>query len=153
MTIMSIQRANCAFFPFSIRNSAPAIAHLIAKTGVDHLVVGREASMQNLANDALRILKDLGQKQPELSVMPTFEDYFVHITDAEIEDIKAQIPLRRHTPDETAAYFHSSGKFQSVTMSFTHSDLFIRNYGVSQAYKVELPQIQPSCSHSLVWRT
>ncbi|KAH9841045.1 uncharacterized protein C8Q71DRAFT_742955, partial [Rhodofomes roseus] len=53
---MSIMRANHVAFPISPRNSPLAVARLINKAGVSHVLVGREQAMQDLVNEALAIL-------------------------------------------------------------------------------------------------
>ncbi|PBK97000.1 acetyl-CoA synthetase-like protein [Armillaria gallica] len=78
VTMMSLLRANYVFFPISPRNSPVAVAHLLHKVGVQHVLVGRDASMQDLANEALGILKSQypSDTSPEQSPIPAFEDYF-----------------------------------------------------------------------------
>ncbi|KAK0216122.1 hypothetical protein IW262DRAFT_1449678 [Armillaria fumosa] len=109
ITMMSILRANYVFFPISPRNSAPAVAHLLHKVGVQHVLVGRDASMQALARDALEILRSqhLSAELPKTSVAPAFEDLFLpewqKNTNAE------DLPLKSVDPDATIMYLHSSG--------------------------------------------
>ncbi|KLO13762.1 acetyl-CoA synthetase-like protein [Schizopora paradoxa] len=70
--IVGIMRAGFIVFPISTRNSASAIAHLLTKTTVSHLLVGRENALQTLASDSLNLLSD----RPITSTMPTFEDVY-----------------------------------------------------------------------------
>ncbi|KAK0483762.1 hypothetical protein IW261DRAFT_1332931 [Armillaria novae-zelandiae] len=110
VTMMSLLRANYVFFPISPRNSPVAVAHLLHKVGVQHILVGRDASVQDLANSALEILKSqyLSDALPEQFPIPSFEDYFQsqweRNTDAELD-----LPLLPVDPDSPALYLHSSG--------------------------------------------
>ncbi|PBK69900.1 hypothetical protein ARMSODRAFT_974971 [Armillaria solidipes] len=78
-TVMGLQRANYVVFPISPRNSAPAVAHLLHEVGVEHVLVGRDASMQVLSRDALDILGSQypSSDLPQLSPIPVFEDLFL----------------------------------------------------------------------------
>ncbi|KAJ7697661.1 hypothetical protein B0H17DRAFT_1130265 [Mycena rosella] len=77
--LMSCFRANYIVFPISPRNSPSAIAHLINKVGVNHLLIGHEASMQDLAHDSLDILtsKYPLMTTPDVSYVLLFEDLFL----------------------------------------------------------------------------
>ncbi|KAK0461852.1 uncharacterized protein EV420DRAFT_1665230 [Desarmillaria tabescens] len=81
-TMMSLLRANFIFFPISPRNSALAVAHLLHKVGVQHVLVGRDVSMQDLARASLNILKSQysysSDDLPDLSPVPVFEELFLH---------------------------------------------------------------------------
>ncbi|KAH7906260.1 hypothetical protein BJ138DRAFT_1016524, partial [Hygrophoropsis aurantiaca] len=79
VTTMSIMRTNYIVFPISPRNSAAAVAHLINKVGVRHILVGREQAMLDLSKNSLDILRTQypSQAVPELSTMPLFEDLFL----------------------------------------------------------------------------
>ncbi|KAJ7199358.1 hypothetical protein GGX14DRAFT_572740 [Mycena pura] len=50
-------RAGCPVFPLSTRNSAAAISHLIAESGVNYLLVSHDAHMQDIARKANVILQ------------------------------------------------------------------------------------------------
>ncbi|KAK0210917.1 hypothetical protein DFS33DRAFT_1371246 [Desarmillaria ectypa] len=78
VTMIRLLHANYVFFPISPRNSPVAVAHLLHKIGLQYVLVGRDASMQDLANEALEILKSQYSSDalPELSPIPVFEDYF-----------------------------------------------------------------------------
>ncbi|SJL11225.1 uncharacterized protein ARMOST_14628 [Armillaria ostoyae] len=108
-TMMSISRANYVFFPISPRNSAPAVAHLLHNVGVQHILVGRDASMQALARDALEILRSryLPAELPKTSVAPAFEDLF--LPEWQKNTSAEDLPLRDVDPDATIMYLHSSG--------------------------------------------
>ncbi|KAG7447913.1 acetyl-CoA synthetase-like protein [Guyanagaster necrorhizus] len=111
VTMMSLLRANYVFFPISPRNSAVAVAHLLHKVGVQHVLIGRDASMQDLANQALEILKSQYSSDtfPELSSIPIpiFEDYFQ--SQWEQNTHEENLPLPPIDPDSLAFYLHSSG--------------------------------------------
>ena len=101
--VLGIIRAGYVAFPISTRNSVPAVAHLLAKSGTDHLVVGPEAPYQNLARDALRALERDGGRVPHTSTMPVYEDLYGEGLERELlPDYKADMR-------DVALYLHSSG--------------------------------------------
>ncbi|THV08180.1 acetyl-CoA synthetase-like protein [Dendrothele bispora CBS 962.96] len=110
-TMLSIIRANYIVFPISSRNSAAAVAHLIAKANVGHILIGRDTSMQDLLTNTFEILKTQYQQfsLPGVSSMPLFEDLYTSISDEEIDVIRGQIPLLRQNPEDIQLYLHSSG--------------------------------------------
>ncbi|KAJ6629893.1 hypothetical protein B0H10DRAFT_1775629 [Mycena sp. CBHHK59/15] len=106
--LMSCFRANYVPFPISPRNSPAAVAHLVSKVGVSHILTGNEPAMVTLAKDALKILMDqsLGRNLPDVSPVPLFEDLFLpsgHPVRAE------DLPYEYKGPDVTAMILHSSG--------------------------------------------
>ncbi|KAJ7753642.1 hypothetical protein DFH07DRAFT_921322 [Mycena maculata] len=103
---MSCLRANYVPFPISPRNSPSAIAHLLHKTGVRHLLIGPEPTMIQLATDALVILKEeyLPTVIPDVSYVPLFQDLFDQISDID----PTSLPFEYHGPDATAFMAHSS---------------------------------------------
>lgn len=108
--MMSVIRANFIVFPISPRNSAQAVAHLITKVGVDHILVGRDPSMHDLVSDALEIVKLSSPstlQSPSVSPIPLFEDLFLRkpFSDAE------SLPVVRQNPDDIIMYLHSSGAY------------------------------------------
>ncbi|EPS94433.1 hypothetical protein FOMPIDRAFT_1038850 [Fomitopsis schrenkii] len=107
-TIVSIIRANCAAFLVSPRNSPLAVAHLINKVGVSHILVSRDQAMQDLVNEALDILTTrYGSKQlPTQSPMLLFEDLFPPLRSA---DDYAPPPYVNSGPEARAIILHSSG--------------------------------------------
>ncbi|KAH9934343.1 uncharacterized protein B0H18DRAFT_870080 [Fomitopsis serialis] len=109
--MMSIMRANYAVFPISPRNSPMAVAHLIDKVGVCHVLVGREPAMQDLANEALGILitRYGAEKLPTFSPMPLFEELFLS-TEAGCSESLPVPPLYVYKgPDTVVMVLHSSG--------------------------------------------
>lgn len=104
--IVGIMRANCIAFPISPRNSATAVAHLLKKVSVKHLLVGREQAMTDLANKAFEILlqEQTSVQLPTLSPMPVFEDLY-HKMDNRSE----KLTTFNRQSHEVAIYLHSSG--------------------------------------------
>ncbi|OBZ73545.1 hypothetical protein A0H81_05885 [Grifola frondosa] len=86
-----------------------AVAHLIDKAHVKHILVGREQSMGDLANEALEILKRQypNTAAPELSPMPLFEELFLPDTAPLIT--KDDVPHEFKGSDATVMILHSSG--------------------------------------------
>ncbi|KAF8968163.1 hypothetical protein BDZ97DRAFT_1655638 [Flammula alnicola] len=103
--IMATMRAGYVPFPISPRNSPSAVAHLINAVDVQHVLVGREQSMSDLAHEALEILKTSysSAAAPELISIPQFEDLFLD------SDNDQPIPYERRGGDEIVMYLHSSG--------------------------------------------
>ncbi|SJL02273.1 uncharacterized protein ARMOST_05599 [Armillaria ostoyae] len=108
-TVMGLQRANYVVFPISPRNSAPAVAHLLHEVGVEHVLVGRDASMQVLSRDALDILGSQypSSDLPQLSPVPVFEDLF--LPDWRTRTNADDLPLLSVDPRTAGLYLHSSG--------------------------------------------
>ncbi|KAJ3897995.1 hypothetical protein F5879DRAFT_910286 [Lentinula edodes] len=105
ITMMSIIRANFIVFPISPRNSPQAVAHLISKVSVDHILTGHESSMQDLVREALEIVKTSAMNHvPQVSLAPFFEDLFENpVTNAD------DLPFKRRNPHDILFYIHSSG--------------------------------------------
>ncbi|KAK0461856.1 uncharacterized protein EV420DRAFT_1477578 [Desarmillaria tabescens] len=108
-TVMGLQRANCVVFPISPRNSAPAVAHLLYEVRVEHVLVGRDESMQVVSHEALDILKSRypSVDLPQLSPIPIFEDLF--LADWETRTNADDLPLLSVDPGAACLYLHSSG--------------------------------------------
>ncbi len=113
---MGLQRANYVVFPISPRNSASVVARLLHEVGVQHVLVGRDASMQDLSHEALDILGSQypSADLPQLSPIPVFEDLFLPdwraCTNAE------DLPLLSVDPSTTGLYLHSSGSYVSTCL-------------------------------------
>ncbi|KAJ3847468.1 hypothetical protein EV368DRAFT_51127 [Lentinula lateritia] len=107
ITMMSIIRANFIVFPISPRNSPQAVAHLISKVGVDHILMGHESSMQDLVREALEIVKTSSAMNyvPHVSLAPFFEDLFLQNPVSNADDL----PFKRRNPHDILFYIHSSG--------------------------------------------
>ncbi|THU89870.1 acetyl-CoA synthetase-like protein [Dendrothele bispora CBS 962.96] len=112
-TIFSVMRANFVLFPISPRNSPQAVAHLIQKVGVAHMLVGFDQSMQELMERAIEFLRtEYGYREdqiPMTSMMPSFEDLYLENGPEMIEKIREEIPLKRQQPQDIQFYLHSSG--------------------------------------------
>ncbi|KAJ7046114.1 hypothetical protein C8F04DRAFT_1322704 [Mycena alexandri] len=105
--IISCMRANYAIFPISPRNSPAAVAHLISKAGVKHVLIGHEPSILELMTAALNILKESPLADaPDVSYAPLFAELF--LPDAEILSPE-DIPYEYKGPDAVACILHSSG--------------------------------------------
>lgn len=96
-------RTGWTLFPISPRNSPQAVAHLLQKTGVTHLFISAEASVQQLADDALRQLESINvEKLP----MPTYDALYTPKTGVlEFE----HEPFGEFSMDDDAIVIHSSG--------------------------------------------
>ncbi|KAK0461857.1 acetyl-CoA synthetase-like protein [Desarmillaria tabescens] len=108
-TVMGLQRTNYVVFPISPRNSALAVAHLLYEVRVEHVLVGRDESMQVLSHEALDILKSRypSVDLPQLSPIPIFEDLF--LADWETRTNADDLPLLSVDPGAACMYLHSSG--------------------------------------------
>ncbi|PCH43993.1 acetyl-CoA synthetase-like protein, partial [Wolfiporia cocos MD-104 SS10] len=102
-------RANCIAFPISPRNSPIAVAHLISKTEVRHILVGRESAMEELTDAALEIIRDQypSVEPPKTSPMPLFEELYLSQTETAIT--AQDVPYIFKGPDAIAMILHSSG--------------------------------------------
>lgn len=107
--LMSCFRANYIVFPISPRNSPEAVAHLIDKAEVKHLLIGHEPSMLELANRALDILKsrDSSRTTPDVSHVPLFEDLFLPASERNLTP--DSLPLEDRGPKACVCIMHSSG--------------------------------------------
>ncbi|PCH34918.1 NAD(P)-binding protein [Wolfiporia cocos MD-104 SS10] len=116
--LMSIMRANCVVFPVSPRNSPAALAHLISKTNVTHIFVGREPAMSDLGDAALAIAKekDPSATLPTTSPMPLFEE--LYLSQEEMYVTADDVPYTFRGSDAIAMILHSSGtsKFMKLLM-------------------------------------
>ena len=127
-------RAGYVCFPISVRNSPGAVAHLLAKTGVDLLIVGPEASFEHLAAAALQQLAETGERLPQLAVHPVYEDLYGKDKDAVFEPLP---PLQVDAGD-LAMYMHSSGEFHEVITMSQGLTSDTRLHGVPEAYSVHI---------------
>ena len=118
--IAGVIRAGYTVFPISPRNSAQAIAHLLAKTDTSHLFVGAEASLQELAAASLDGLsRERDAKLPKLSTMPLFEDLYLDDHETTFK------PLPSYKPDwnDSAFIVHSSGAFSLAAPGIHSNDV------------------------------
>ncbi|KAK0458897.1 uncharacterized protein EV420DRAFT_1269857 [Desarmillaria tabescens] len=105
ITLMSIMKADYVVFPISPRSSAAAVAHLLEKVSVRHILVSKDPAMQALVKGALDILQMSADHNilPFSFPSPSLEDLF---TDAPITD---EVPYGRGKLDDVVMYIHSSG--------------------------------------------
>lgn len=104
-TKLGIIRAGSVAFAISPRNSAAGIAHLINKTGTQHVLVTPD--LKPLMDATIAILKELeGTIIPAVQSMPTFKDFF---PDDEEEDFEYLPEPDATGPDDPICILHSSG--------------------------------------------
>ena len=103
-TKLGIIRAECVAFTVSPRNSAAGVAHLINKTGTQHIVI--TSDLKSLMDTTIAILKEQGSTIPEVQLMPTFEDLF---PDDDSGDFKYLPEPKPNGPDDPVCILHSSG--------------------------------------------
>ncbi|KAJ7798343.1 hypothetical protein B0H13DRAFT_1933686 [Mycena leptocephala] len=103
--VMSCLRANYVPFPISPRSSPSAVANLISKAGVRHLLIGHEPAMAHLAEDAIGILKEEYSTTavPDVSYVPSFEDLFISASDT--RPTPEDLPFESHAPMRQHALF------------------------------------------------
>ena len=106
-TELGILRAGLTVFPISPRNSPEAVAHLLKRTGPNHLLVGGDPMLQKLAAASLELLRADGHPGIPLSDMPNFKDlYPQNDTDNGFE----HYPVVRFDLDAPSLILHSSGQ-------------------------------------------
>ncbi|KAH9834865.1 uncharacterized protein C8Q71DRAFT_797672 [Rhodofomes roseus] len=106
--MMGIMRAGYTPFPLSARNSAAAIAHLLAQSNAVHIFVGLDQAMRDLTVEACELLKSqYGYVTvPGTSSMPVFDDFY----NAGLKGNTAHdVPYVHPGLDKTIFYLHSSG--------------------------------------------
>ncbi|CCL99492.1 uncharacterized protein FIBRA_01510 [Fibroporia radiculosa] len=106
--VLGVIRANYTVFPISIRNSPAAVAHLLGQVGVDHVLVGLEQGSQDLANEAIALLKaqNPSAREPHLSPMFTYDDLYSPSSEPPTAD---ELPYVFQGPDAPVLISHSSG--------------------------------------------
>lgn len=109
ISTVSIMRANHVAFPISPRNSPAAIAHLIHKADIKHILVGHDHFMQNLVQEALQILQSQYQDvaPPTTSNMLTFDELFLE--ENRTKPFTNDLPYKFRGPDAPGIILHSSG--------------------------------------------
>ena len=105
-TELGILRAGFTVFPVSPRNSPEAVAHLLKKTGANHLLVGGEPMLQELAAASLELLRADGHPGVPLSNMPNFKNLYPH--DDSDNEFKPY-PVAKFDLDAPSLILHSSG--------------------------------------------
>lgn len=106
--IMAVIRVNCIAFPISPRNSGAAIAHLINKVNITHILLGHEQSMLDLAEETLKILgtEYPSTTPPSITPIPLFAELYLGTgVSVDADDL----PITRTASDDIIFYMHSSG--------------------------------------------
>ncbi|KAI8996240.1 acetyl-CoA synthetase-like protein [Trametes punicea] len=114
-------------FPLSVRNSAPAIVHLVRRTSLRHLFVSQDPSMQRLAHEAKDLL---AAEDYEVEILPLPE--FQHLYNEREDGLDIEMgPL---SEEGTCLILHSSGSTSfPKPIPFPHRHLtrwgFLSYYG------------------------
>jgi acyl-CoA synthetase (AMP-forming)/AMP-acid ligase II len=104
---VGILRAGFAMFPISPRNSPEAVAHLLKKTGTNHLLVGGEPMLQKLAAASAELLRAGGYPEISVSHMPHFEDLYPR---GDSDNEFKHYPTVKFDHDAPSLIMHSSGQ-------------------------------------------
>lgn len=113
--LASLMRAGFIPFPISIRNSVPAIVHLMKATGARHLIVSQDASLQNMVDEVCRQFRKVNVDDKIITIpTPHFSDLF-SVKPGEYD------PLPHVRPDwsQTALVLHSSGSTRLPSPVYT----------------------------------
>ncbi|KAF7341779.1 NRPS-like enzyme [Mycena sanguinolenta] len=102
--VVGTVRAGYTVFPLSTRNSDAAIAHLIAESGMKHLLISQDSHMQDIACKANALLNARNIKIGILPI-PTYEE----ISDTQHTDLDALPPLQPIPDERVLVIAHSSG--------------------------------------------
>ena len=102
LILAGIFRAGYTAFPISPRNSPTAVAHLLTKANVAHLVIENEPALTSLASSALDLLDEDAKSKLETSDLPTYQDFF----NPSISDEAPEVEFDIHS---TILIVHSSG--------------------------------------------
>ncbi|KAF9803969.1 hypothetical protein IEO21_09507 [Rhodonia placenta] len=107
-TLMAIIRAEYTGFLISTRNSPAAIAHLLNIVGVQHLLIGREPLVCELATKSLNILRARYPcaHVPETSLALIFEELYLPNSETVSAD---DVPYERQKLEDPIIILHTSG--------------------------------------------
>ncbi|KAF7341778.1 NRPS-like enzyme [Mycena sanguinolenta] len=132
-------RAGCTVFPLSTRNSDAAIAHLIAESGMKHLLISQDSHMQDIARKANALLNARNIKIGILPI-PTYEE----ISDTHRTDLDALPPLQAIPDERVLLIAHSSGEDNSRPLRLCST--LVQNVRIDLISKgcAPHPQIPPS---------
>ncbi|CDO77398.1 hypothetical protein BN946_scf184857.g4 [Trametes cinnabarina] len=104
---LGVVRAGCTAFLISTRNGVPGVADMIQKTGASQLVLSQDATIREIAKDALALLP---AGQVTVRDMPTFEDLFPSGEGRSSEAFEADVELpKTFDMNSWALILHSSG--------------------------------------------
>ncbi|KAK0184796.1 NRPS-like enzyme [Armillaria mellea] len=123
--LASLMRLGFIPFPISTRNPVDAIVHLIKSTGVKHLIVSQDASLQNTAAIVCQQLWEAdGNDKLTTIPMPHFDDLF----SGKSGSYEPLPPIR---PDwsQTALIIHSSGSTRFPSPIHTTHKNVLRSAG------------------------
>lgn len=148
-SIISIMHANFVVFPISPRNSALAVANLITKANIKHILVGQEQSMVDLAQKAIETVASQNSSTiaPTTSPLLLFAQLFSGnvVPEEDINYVKT-------APEEIVAYSHSSGMF-IWSILYAHNLTICRIYRLSKTYPINQSASNRMGAVSLFWRT
>lgn len=151
--IVGVIRAGCVPFLISPRNSAAAVARLVADTGTCHILLGHDQPIQDLASEALSIFKNDPKHRsppalPEVSLVPLFDDMY-----RPTEEPFERLPPTKFDPRSLAVIVHSSGSlvcmFLVLACCLSSLHFSFRIYGISKADSLDSFGPSPVCSRSL----
>ncbi|EKM51198.1 uncharacterized protein PHACADRAFT_103930 [Phanerochaete carnosa HHB-10118-sp] len=112
---LALFRTGYVPFLISSRNSAAAIAHLLKKVKVDHVLLGREPVMQDVYAEAVKIMKAGGETIPSDSPMPLWDELYA----GERDKSELLPPIETYNFKDAGVVLHSSGKSRSLALRST----------------------------------
>ena len=95
-------------FLISTRNAAATVADMAKRTGLAHLIVSYDTIMNEVADDAIKLLAFDGLEIKKYR-MPVFEDLFPEVPDMNSLFEKNAGLSRTHEPHGYSTIIHSSG--------------------------------------------
>ena len=108
-------RAGCSAFLVSTRNGPDAVADMLQRTGVTHVIVSSDTVIQEVSREALAILANAGKPVVQHPV-PTFEELFAEELDPK-SPFLANVQLPTSFDVNTFSNFlHSSGAFGTLKL-------------------------------------
>lgn len=150
--MVGIVRAGHIAFPISPRNSPAAVAHLLSKTSAEYVFVGPEGSLQNLANETMKILGNNDTTRlPSLNTIPLFPELY---RENDVPNFQL-LPVYKPKWDDAAIILHSSG---TCYMSISRLSTQLQCYAGSTAFPkpivwthhryLLLSMVPCTCSHA-----
>ncbi|KAH8114663.1 acetyl-CoA synthetase-like protein [Phellopilus nigrolimitatus] len=103
LNTVGILRAGYTVFPISPRNSPAAVAHLLRKANVTHILIGSENAIQSLVVASFNLLEDDYRSSMQTSIIPSFKE--LYFTDVLTEPA----PTIQFDLDCISVILHSSG--------------------------------------------
>ncbi|KAH9922935.1 uncharacterized protein B0H18DRAFT_1016223 [Fomitopsis serialis] len=102
-TLIGLSLAGIPVFPITPRFSASVVSKLVAVSGACHIFVSGEAAIQELAQEAVKVLSLSSDNTPGISIMPSYDDLY------RVQSPLHPLPSRRYDPSALAIITHSSG--------------------------------------------